>query len=349
MFRYPVSWTRVTGLTLLLAPFSWLYGAAVAVRRWLYRALPSRSVRLPVAVIVVGNISVGGTGKTPLVLWLAARLREAGYQPGIISRGYGSHGGHGGKTKVPRAVHAQDDPALCGDEPVLLARRSGCPVWISAQRVNAARALLAAHPQCNVIISDDGLQHYALARDVEIAVLDTTRGDAGLGNGWLLPAGPLREPPARLTRVDAIVLRGHSEPLAAATPPRYSMTLAPTGFYPLRDPARRVEAQHFQGQRVHAVAGIGNPQQFFDSLTRMGVVHVPHAFPDHHRYTAADITFADADAVVMTEKDAVKCERFAADGHWALQADAQIGGGLLQPILEQLERLERLERLSRKR
>ena len=344
MFRYPVAWTRVTWLTVLLVPLAWVFGAVTAARRALYRARPALSVRLPVPVIVVGNISVGGTGKTPLVLWLAARLREAGWQPGIISRGYA-----GNAAQQPGAVQPGDDPATCGDEPVLLARRSQCPVLISSNRVAAARALLAAHPACNVLISDDGLQHYRLARDVEIAVLDATRkdaagGESGLGNGWLLPAGPLREPPSRLARVDAIVVRGQHEPVAAHVPPRYGMTLTPTGFYPLRDATIHANAQHFQSLRVHAVAGIGHPQQFFDTLTRMGVAHVPHAFPDHHPYRAADITFDACDAVVMTEKDAVKCERFAADHHrladslWVLQADAEIHGTLLQHVLKRLSR-----------
>ena len=326
MFSYPVAWTRRTWLTLLLMPLSWLFRALVALRRALYRAGVLRSERLPVPVIVVGNISVGGTGKTPLVLWLATKLRDNGYQPGIISRGYG------GSNPSPRAVQPDSDTTQCGDEPVLLARRSHCPVWICRDRVATARALLATNPDCNVIISDDGLQHYRLARDAEIAVIDGARG---LGNGLLLPAGPLREPPSRLIEVDAVVVRGMA---TLVTPTQFPMTLEPAGLRNVNYTSRQVDASHFKGLRVHAVAGIGNPQQFFDTLTQMGIAHTPHAFADHHAFTAADLIFSDCDAIVMTEKDAVKCEAFAANTHWALQVDAQIDDALLQHLLERINR-----------
>ena len=221
MSGYPLSWTRVTALTVLLIPISWLYRIVAAARRALYTIGILRGIRLPVPVIIVGNISVGGTGKTPLVLWLVERLRAAGFMPGIVSRGYipsGAMSGARAGSREPRAVGVKDDAALCGDEPVLLARRSACPVWIGADRVAVARALLAAHPQCNVIVSDDGLQHYRLARDAEIAVVDGARGH---GNGLLLPAGPLREPPSRLHGVDAVVIRGNGDD----TPPDYARVL----------------------------------------------------------------------------------------------------------------------------
>ena len=331
MFSYPVAWTRWTWLTLLLWPLSWLFRLVVAIRRGLYNAGLLHSERLPVPVIVVGNISVGGTGKTPLVLWLAAKLRERGYHPGIISRGFG------GTNQSPRAVQPGSDATECGDEPVLLARRGHCPVWIGRDRVATAQALLAAHPGCNIIISDDGLQHYRLARDAEIAVIDGARG---LGNGLLLPAGPLREPPSRLDEVDAVVVRGPATPIA---PPRYAMTLDPAGLRNVKDASRRVEAGHFQGLRVHAVAGIGNPKQFFDTLISMGVTHTPHAFADHHAFTASDLAFSDCDAVVMTEKDAVKCEAFAADIHWALQVDAHVDDALVHCVLERLKRKHQMD------
>jgi tetraacyldisaccharide 4'-kinase len=326
MFSYPVAWTRFTWLTLLLLPLSWLFRAVVTLRRTLYRAGVLRSERLPVPVIVVGNISVGGTGKTPLVLWLAAKLRDNGYMPGIISRGYG------GTNQSPRAVQTDSDAAVCGDEPVLLARRSNCPVWICRDRVATARALLAANPGCNVIISDDGLQHYRLARDAEIAVIDGARG---LGNGLLLPAGPLREPPSRIEAVDAVVVRG---PAASATRGQYVMTLEPAGLCNVMNANRSVAANHFKNLRVHAVAGIGNPQQFFDTLTSMGIAHTPHAFADHHAFVVSDLSFIACDAIVMTEKDAVKCEAFAADNHWALQVDARVDDSLLQLMLERIKR-----------
>ena len=328
--RYPKFWAHVTWLTILLAPLSWLYRAVVSVRVSFYRRGWQRSVHLPVPVIVVGNISVGGTGKTPLVLWLAERLRVVGYRPGIISRGYG------GNSKRPRAVLADSDAALYGDEPVLFARASGCPVWTGKNRVATARALLAANPQCNVIISDDGLQHYRLARDVEIAVVDGTRGH---GNGWLLPAGPLREPVTRLHSVDAVVVRGLApDSLMGSLHSPFTMTLEPAKLRNLHDANRTLAFKSLKGKRVHAVAGIGNPQQFFDTLTQLGIAHTPHAYADHHAYSAADIAFEACDAVVMTEKDAVKCERYASDDHWALQAEARVHQSLAQRVLERLKR-----------
>lgn len=338
---HPVSWSRVTALTVLLVPLSWLYRAAVALRRGLYRTGVLRSTRLPVPVVVVGNISVGGTGKTPLVLWLVQQLRDAGYVPGIVSRGYG-----GTNAPAPRAVTAQDDPAQCGDEPLLLARRSGCPVWIAADRVAAGRALLAAHPQCNIIVSDDGLQHYALARDAEIAVVDGTRGH---GNGFMLPAGPLREPVSRLTSVDAVVIRGADAAITAAgattaltggAVPCFTMTLEPGEFQSLRDPHITRDADVFRHLRVHAAAGIGNPGQFFETLKQLGIACTAHAFPDHHVYAAADLAFGDCDAVLMTEKDAVKYERHVtaatADRYWALGVTAQVDGTLVILLIERI-------------
>lgn len=328
MFSYPVAWTRVTWLTHVLAPLSGLFRMAVALRRMLYQAEILRSERMPVPVIVVGNISVGGTGKTPLVLWLVSQLRAAGYRPGIISRGYG------GTTRTPQAVLHHSDARLCGDEPVLLARRSGCAVWTGRNRPAVARALINANPDCNVIISDDGLQHYRLARDLEIAVLDAVRGH---GNGWMLPAGPLREPRSRMKSVDAVVVRGALDAPPPAAPPHFAMTLACAGIYHLRNPGHGVAPDHFKGLRVHAVAGIGNPQQFFDTLTQLGIAHTAHAFADHHRYAASDLAFANCDAIVMTEKDAVKCARFAGDEHWALRVDAQLDPALAHLVLDRIK------------
>ena len=353
---YPAAWTRITLITLLLAPLSWLFRAVVATRRFLYQALPSLSQRLPVPVIVVGNISVGGTGKTPLVLWLVARLREADYQPGIVSRGYG------GAHELAHAVHGDSDATRYGDEPVLLARRSACPVWIGKDRVAAARALLAASPHCNIIVADDGLQHYRLARTLEIAVIDGARGH---GNGFMLPAGPLREPLARLNSVDAVVVRGAPSPQpsaplqvcpcprtrgegaswndadgrvsATALPPQFTMTLESTVLRNLRNSSRSPLGS-LHGKRVHAVAGIGNPQQFFDALTQLGIAHTPHAFADHHPFSASDLKFENCDAVVMTEKDAVKCERYATDTHWVLEAEAKVDDALAQIVLDRIKR-----------
>jgi len=336
MSGYPPSWTRVTALTVLLIPVSWLYRIVVAVRRALYATGILRRVRLPVPVIVVGNISVGGTGKTPLVLWLVERLRAAGFAPGIVSRGYIPSGAG---AREPRAVGIKDDAAWCGDEPVLLARRSACPVWIGADRVAVARALLAAHPQCDVIVSDDGLQHYRLARDAEIAVVDGARGH---GNGLLLPAGPLREPPSRLRGVDAVVIRNDGvPPVNARLPdvPRFAMSMTAGPFYRLHDPQHTADVNAFHGQRVHAAAGIGNPEHFFNTLKTAGLAFTPHTFPDHHPYTQGDLDFAACDAVVMTEKDAVKYEHYAAaapEKYWALGVVAQVDGGLAPLLIKRL-------------
>lgn len=330
-------WQTVTPVSTLLYPLSLVFGAAAAARRAVYAAGIAPMTRLPVPVIVVGNITVGGTGKTPLVLWLAALLRARGRTPGIVCRGYG------GSSSSPQRISAGSDPLACGDEAVLLAQRSGCEVWAGADRVAAAQALLAAPSSCDVVISDDGLQHYALARDVEIGVVDAVRG---FGNGWLLPAGPLREPPSRLARVDAVALtsseRDSYHPSVAGIPHGAlfcPMRLAGREFRNLRDPAQRAGPEHFRGKRVHAVAGIGDPQRFFRHLHGMGLEFTAHAYPDHHPFTAPDLEYAAVDAVLMTEKDAVKCRRFARDTHWELPVEAVPEASLGELVLSRLERL----------
>jgi len=305
-------WQRVTPASVLLYPPSLVFRAVVALRRKAYSAALLKTRSLPVPVIVVGNITVGGTGKTPLVLWLASFLAGHGMRPGIVSRGYGA------EAPEARAVTPVSDPGRVGDEPLLLAQRSGCPVWIGADRVAAGLALLQANPECDVIVSDDGLQHYALARDFEIAVID---GSRGLGNGFMLPAGPLREPPARLRQVDAVVIHGAPRPLAKRKG-AVAMKLEGREFRNLLNPGHAVGPEHFQRRRVHAVAGIGNPARFFAHLEALGLTFEAHAFPDHHGYTAADLAFEGAETIVMTEKDAVKCASFAHETHWALRVDA---------------------------
>jgi tetraacyldisaccharide 4'-kinase len=317
-------WYRIRPAHLLLFPLSLLFGAGAAGRRALYALGWLKRERLPVPVIVVGNITVGGTGKTPLVVWLAQCLTEAGLHPGIITRGYGG-------SEAIQAVPPDADPARAGDEPVLLARRSRCPVWAGRARAAAGRALLQRHPEVDVIISDDGLQHYRLAREIEVAVVD---GERPFGNGMLLPAGPLREPRRRLRTVDAVVVNaGHGTPVPGA----FGMRLRGELFVNLREPARMRLAREFAGMRVHALAGIGNPQRFFGTLVDLGMQFSAHAFPDHYAFVPKDLAFPGAEAVVMTEKDAVKCAAFAQDNIWFLPVDAEVDAALGTLILERLE------------
>jgi tetraacyldisaccharide 4'-kinase len=308
-------WKKVTPLSALLYPLSLVFRLAVLARKVLYRIRILKSTRLPVPVIVVGNINVGGTGKSPLVLWVAALLTGRGLHPGIVSRG------HGGSGAV-QPVAADSDPSAVGDEPVMLARRCDVPIWVGRDRVAAANALLSAHPACDVIVCDDGLQHYRLARNVEVAVVD---GERGLGNGWMLPAGPLREPRARLASVDAVVVNGGgSADMFLQAPAVFSMALRGGTFRNLLNPDHCVAPEYFAGRSVHAIAGIGNPRRFFAHLQHLGLDFTAHPFPDHHAYTRADAAPFRGEEVVMTEKDAVKCGGFASERWWALAVDAEI-------------------------
>jgi tetraacyldisaccharide 4'-kinase len=234
-------------------------------------------------------------------------------RPGIVSRGYGA------AVQGATAVTANADPRRFGDEPVLLAQRSRCPVYIGRDRPGAAAALLRAHRDCDVILSDDGLQHYRLARDFEIAVLDGARR---FGNGLMLPAGPLREPQSRLRTVDALVVNGPGEVVAHNGAAVFRMALEGRAFTNLLNPRHTAGPEQFQRQRVHAVAGIGNPERFFDHLRALGLQFRPHAFSDHHEYRREDLDYDACDAIVMTEKDAVKCAAFATEKQWALRVDA---------------------------
>lgn len=317
-----------TPLAALLVPLSWVFRGAVGLRRALYRRGWLASERIGAPVVVVGNITVGGSGKTPLAIALGVALAAHGRRPGFVSRGHGRRG------DGVRDVQASDDATDVGDEPLLLAA-SGFPVVVGRDRAAAARALRAAHPDCDVVIADDGLQHYRLARDVEIAVVDQGRG---VGNGHMLPAGPLREPVARLGEVDAIVRLVDEGELPIAEGGREStMTHVPVALRSLADPSRRVDASSWSPGRVHAVAGIGNPGRFFALLARMGIDAIPHAFPDHHRYVAGDVDFPGAEAIVMTAKDAVKCARFADPRHYALDIRADIAPALVTLVLTRLD------------
>ncbi len=304
-------------------PLAALYGGVAGMRRVLYRSGWLHSVRLPVPVVVVGNLSVGGTGKTPLTIALADALRERGYRPGVVSRGYG------GRRREPLLLGDTPDPAQVGDEACLI-HAAGVPVAIGRERPAAARLLLAAG--CDVVIADDGLQHYALARDVEICVIDGVRR---FGNQRLLPAGPLREPLTRLDRVDFRVCNG-ADPAAGEFP----MQLHAGELVALHDGERR-SLVDFAGQRVHAVAAIGNPSRFFASLRAAGVEPIEHAFADHHAFVAGELAFGDQLPVLMTDKDAVKCRHFARPNWWRVPVRAALPEAFYDALVGRLDRLRR--------
>ena len=341
--RLPRLWfrRRFAAPLLPLLPLSWLFRGLVSLRRRLYRYGVLASVRLPVPVIAVGNLTVGGSGKTPLVLWLVEQLRAAGWHPGIISRGYAREGD--AVLSVDPSAPAQG----VGDEPLLLARRSGAPVFVGRDRVAAAQALLVAHPACDVIVSDDGLQHYRMQRAVEIAVFD----GRGAGNGRLLPAGPLREPLARLGGVDALVWNGGAVGAAerarvtsglTGRVPQFGMRLYGARFVHLASPERVCTADDLRGRPLCAVAGIGDPQRFFAQLSSLGLTFEARPFPDHHVYSAADLACSPGVVLLMTEKDAVKCSALPIPEAWVLPVAADIlpaadGCLLFATILEKLD------------
>lgn len=302
------AWYKEMYISAWFMPLSMFYIDAIRFRRFVYRTGLKKSTRLPVPVIIVGNLTVGGTGKTPLVIWMVEFLRQHGYKPGVISRGYA-----GSDNQTPQPVAADSDPACVGDEPLLLARRCECPVVVCPDRPAAARYLLANN-DCDVIISDDGLQHYALQRDIEIIVID---GERRFGNGYCLPVGPLREPPERVKSVDFVVVNEPKELLEG----ELAMHCVGEGVLNLLSRERRALSE-FAGSDCHAVAGIGNPNRFFKQLAAAGLNCKTHALPDHHAFSSADLQFKDDKPVIMTEKDAVKCSRFAEPNHWYLPIDA---------------------------
>jgi tetraacyldisaccharide 4'-kinase len=290
-----------------LVPVSSVYLALARLRRTAYRRGWRPVVEPPVPVIVVGNVSVGGTGKTPFVIWLAEQLKQRGRKVGIVTRGYRGKG-----TQWPQLVARDSDPAEVGDEPVLLARRTGCPVAAGPDRVACVEALLE-HARVDVVHSDDGLQHYRLGRAFEIAVVDGARG---MGNGLCLPAGPLREPVSRLQEVDAIVVNGGDWGHAGV----FRASAVVTKVYHLKDGAQRT-LDSFKSEPVHAVAGIGNPQRFFDLLLDAGLEVEAHPLEDHAEFGAEELRFDEPGAVLITEKDAVKCEHLKLNGVWCVVVD----------------------------
>lgn len=308
----------------MLWPLEVVFKAAAALRRVAYRRGWVNASKPPVPVVVVGNIAVGGTGKTPVTIALCAALRAAGWQPGIASRGYGSRAG-----TYPRLVTSTTSVQESGDEPLLLARRTGCPVVIDPRRARAAERLHQDHG-CDVIVCDDGLQHYALARDIEWVVVDGARG---LGNGHCLPVGPLREPPSRLNAADAVLVNGPG----FTAPGAMRFSLQTTHLQPLAGGPPTTPADFAsRWSRVHAVAGIGNPERFFASLRGLGLEVIEHPYPDHHRFAAADLQFGDGLPVVMTEKDAVKCQTLALRDCWYLPVTAQLPDSAVHALIATL-------------
>lgn len=319
-------WYESKSWPLLLLPLEIIFTTVVGIRRSLYRRGILKSHKLPVPVIIVGNINVGGTGKTPLVIWLSQRLRREGWVPGILSRGYG-----GSSAGEPQAVTLGSDPTHVGDEPVVLARRSGCRVVAGQDRVAAAALLLKEG--VNVVICDDGLQHLRLKRGFEILVAD---GERGFGNGHCLPAGPLREPRTRLKTVDLIVQNGGAKPVPAPEfVPLLRMTLRQLVAVPLTGGETR-RLGEFKGQRVHALAGIGNPERFFRELENQGLEIIRHPFPDHAPLGMDDVLFMDNHPVLMTEKDAVKCADFADQRHYFVPVTAELKERDAQFLMDKL-------------
>jgi tetraacyldisaccharide 4'-kinase len=314
-------WYSQNLLAWSLLPLSWLFRLVAMIRRKMYRAGILASTRLPVPVVVVGNISVGGAGKTPLLIALCELLKTSGYRPGVVSRGYGS-------TLMGEAlVTARSSASQVGDEPLLIALRTACPVAVGRRRPAAAKLLLKNH-DCDIILSDDGLQHYAMQRDLEIAVVDTSRLH---GNGHCLPAGPLREPIERLDCVDLVVYNGKADA-------RYRFDLEFLTAVNIATGAT-AELKSFSGQKVHAVAGIGNPQRFFDQLKAEGLEIIPQVFSDHHVYTLNDLSFDDALPVLMTEKDAVKCTHLKLSTLWSVPVVAHLSAPLVDDFMSGVKRL----------
>lgn len=324
--RITAAWYTGHPALSLLRPLEWLYRAVVQRKRARFLAGEGAIYRAPVPVVVVGNITVGGTGKTPMTLWLIEHCRRQGLRVGVVSRGYGAQ-----PPQLPWRVQADQAASVAGDEPLLIVQRSGVPLMIDPDRGRAVAALLASEP-LDLILSDDGLQHYRLARDLELVLIDAARG---LGNRHCLPAGPLREPVERLHSVDALLYNG------ASSDPQdgYGFTLRPRTLVNLRSGEQRPLSHFPAGQALHAVAGIGNPQRFFNTLEGLHWRPVAHAFADHAPYSAELLNFSPTLPVLMTEKDAVKCRAFAADDWWYLAVDAEPSAAFVAWFDQQLQRL----------
>lgn len=317
-----------------LAPLAWLYRQVSESRR--RKAWDARNQGLPVPVVVVGNITVGGTGKSPLTARLAEILSESGWRPVIISRGYG-----GRSDRYPLRVTERTPASVCGDEPLMLAQTTGHPVVVDPDRLRAAEWAIAENLG-NLLLCDDGLQHYRLPRDIELAVFDASRG---VGNGGIIPVGPLREPLARLSGVDFVILNGENFPDSGDRiesfsdvdhPDIHAMALQPAALVNLNT-GERLMPETLNGKPVRAVAGIGNPGRFFDTLKRLGALVTEQPFPDHHHFRPEDLGSAAGEWLVMTAKDAVKCRGFAPDNAWMLTVQARLSEPFEQTFLERVQ------------
>ena len=321
------AWYRPRSWTLCLLPLSWLFRLVAMLRRF-YQQRLSPSPALPVPLIVVGNISVGGTGKTPLLASLVDHFIKLGYRPGVISRGYGGNHGNG-----PMLVTPESSAKQVGDEPLLLARH--CPVVVSKDRYQAGLFLLE-HTDCDLIMSDDGLQHYRLPRDIELVVVD---GERGFGNRHCLPAGPLREPVKRIGEVDFVLANGSDSGHEVAGQEVFH--LRPIGLRDLKQGTVVAPQQWQGGKRVHAVAGIGNPQRFARSLKTLGLEPILPPLPDHHVFSGEELTFDDDLPVIITAKDAVKCAHFGLDNLWVLDVTAVLSSDVLTRLAKQVAKLNK--------
>ncbi|MDH5217450.1 MAG: tetraacyldisaccharide 4'-kinase [Gammaproteobacteria bacterium] len=312
--RVPV-WARI---------LSFFFQTKAVIRRILYIVFFFRVYKAKVPVIVVGNINVDGVGKTPVIAWLVQELKRRGYSPGIVGREYGGQAEH-----WPQQVRPDSDPLMVGDEAVLLARHCQCPMGVGPERVAAIKQLTKYY-NVDVIISDNGILHYAMGRDMEIAVID---GERRFGNGYCLPAGPLLEPVGRIDNVDFRINNGGDVQAR-----EYAMQISQQELVNLKDPNKTMRISELNGKRAHAIAGIGKPKRFFEQLVEQGIKVEEHPFEDHHPYQAGELDFGDKDIVLMTEKDAVKCERFAQDNYWYVRMKADIDSDLGRKILESLEK-----------
>jgi tetraacyldisaccharide 4'-kinase len=309
-----------------LAALERVYRGGLWLRRWLFRKRVFEVRRLPVPVIVVGNLTVGGTGKTPVVSWLVRELAQRGWRPGVAMRGYR------GRRRVATLLGPETEPAEVGDEAVLQYKAGACPVAVGVDRAEAG-ALLVERAGCNVVICDDGLQHWALRRDFEIAVID---GERRFGNGRLLPAGPLREPADRLELIDAVIVNG-----GPVNDGEIALSVIGETAVCLRTPGRLVNLAAWRGQRVHAVAGIGNPERFFRMLEGLGLEVIRHPLQDHHDFTGGELDFGDDLPVLVTEKDAVKCTSFASAKTYAVPVEASLPAELADGIHRALHQVPR--------